>query len=402
MAGFPSLTPRGNYSPRKMPSLTTCACLGLSVYLSLLCGSLAQEYALEVLVVLDGPSQLRWSAKAQAAGNTVQEEAPSVMFEVNKLFRRMANQGADISVRLVDNAIFYTREHILSGKDLHKKDGETYVDPKKAQEVFKDWVKGKTFDIAIFIPGYAFLNDNLPGSATLDTVCEKGVSVINPTYDTAMLSSIAHELGHSLGLRNDGDGNNCKSNDGYIMASKQIPSHENYMTWSKCSVDLLKKKLPTKKCLAPADNTEEITAARFGHIVNVDEICMRAGSKYISRFAYKNGDYSNLCRVIACETSLKIETERKKFLIIPYGKNTKFEATYTNIRPLPGMHCGWGKTCNKGLCVKDDTVKQTWNAQCPFGDSPYLEGDIKTCREVKDKDKCKEDDYRSICCQSCA
>ncbi|GFO16244.1 hypothetical protein PoB_004274900 [Plakobranchus ocellatus] len=126
-----------------MPSLTTCACLGLSVYLSLLGGSLAQEYVLEVLVVLDGPGQLRWSAKAQTAGNTVQEEAPSVMFEVKKIFRRMANQGADISVRLVDNAIFYTDEAILNDNVLREKDKETCIDPHEAFSVFGDWVKGK-------------------------------------------------------------------------------------------------------------------------------------------------------------------------------------------------------------------------------------------------------------------
>ncbi|GFO22730.1 A disintegrin and metalloproteinase with thrombospondin motifs 5-like [Plakobranchus ocellatus] len=385
-----------------MPSLTKCACLGLSVYLSLLCGSLAQEYVLEVLLVLDGPSQARWSAEAQAAGNTVQEEAESAMLEVNKLFRRMATQGVDIAVRLVDNAIFYTDEAILSDKILHEKGKETYVDPHEVLKVFNDWVKGKKFDVALFIPGYIFLDDSPAGLATRDTVCRKGLSVVNPTYDTSMLAIIAHELGHNLGLRHDGEENDCKGDDGYIMAPMHSSSHKNNLTWSSCSVDVLKTRLPTKTCLDPADNTEDVEAARFARIVDADEICVRADRKYVSRFAYKDGDYSNLCKELSCETALKIKTEKKKFLFITYREDTTFTAEWTNIRPPPGLQCASGKSCNKGHCVKDKSVKQSWDAKCPFGDSPYLEGDIKTCKDVKKKDKCKLSNYRSVCCRSCA
>ncbi|GFO16245.1 hypothetical protein PoB_004275000 [Plakobranchus ocellatus] len=149
-----------------------------------------------------------------------------------------------------------------------------------------------------------------------------------------------------------------------------------------------KDKFTHKECLDPADTTEEIEVAlaQYARIVDADEICMRADRKYVSSFAYKDGDYRNLCRELACETSLIIKTEKIKFWFITYSEETTFSGKWTNIRPLPGMQCGSGKSCNKGHCVKDKSIKQAWDAKCPFGDSPYLEGDIKTCKDVKKKE----------------
>ncbi|GFO49060.1 A disintegrin and metalloproteinase with thrombospondin motifs 18 [Plakobranchus ocellatus] len=384
-----------------MPSLRVFTCVVLSMYLSLLFGCLAEEYVLEVLLVVDGPSQARWNAVAKAAGTTVKKEAESFMFEVNKCFRELTSQGVDIEVRLVNNSVFFTSEAILGDDFLYRKKGKTYINHTEVLTPLKEWTKGKQFDIAIFIPGHTFLDRDVAGVAIINHVCKRsGISIIKPTYNTFMTQTIVHELGHNLGLRHDGEGNDCGGDAKLFMAPTISRVSYEHISWSSCSADVLRKNLKKKKCIKSTDRTKAIKAARFGRILSADELCKRLDRKHVSRFAY-NHDYSNICEKLPCEKSLKITTTKKKLWFITYDEDTKFSGVWTNVRVPPGMQCGSGKSCEKGRCVKDRSVTKSWNTKCPFGDTPYLEGDIKTCQDVKKKKKCDLNGYRRACCKSC-
>ncbi|GFO49062.1 hypothetical protein PoB_007556700 [Plakobranchus ocellatus] len=163
------------------------------MYLSLLFGCLAKEFVLGVLLVIDGPSQARWNAVAKAAGTTVKKEAESFMFEVNKCFREMTSQGVDIELRLVNNSVFFFSESVLDDNFLYKKDEETYIDRTEALPAFEEWAKDKKFDVAMFIPGYVFLDQDKAGRAKINTVCKtSGVIIVKPTYNTFMIQTMAH------------------------------------------------------------------------------------------------------------------------------------------------------------------------------------------------------------------
>eukprot|EP00058_Branchiostoma_floridae_P014216 XP_002599704.1 hypothetical protein BRAFLDRAFT_70384 [Branchiostoma floridae] len=92
------------------------------------------------------------------------------------------------------------------------------------------------------IEGNEFISDNNDTEKTLHNFCMAPVSgmcsedrscSLNEDSGLGSAFLLGHEIGHNLGMRHDGDQNNCADGQ-FIMATHTGPGH---MEWSPCSAD---------------------------------------------------------------------------------------------------------------------------------------------------------------------
>ncbi|CAL1533054.1 unnamed protein product, partial [Lymnaea stagnalis] len=84
-------------------------------------------------------------------------------------------------------------------------------------------------------------NTNVMGYAYIGDVCKQtGISVVEATTDYRAAMQGAHVLGHSLGSKHDGDGNNCDPNQEYLMSPNKHPATKNKWFFSSCSANQIK------------------------------------------------------------------------------------------------------------------------------------------------------------------
>ncbi|XP_044245639.3 A disintegrin and metalloproteinase with thrombospondin motifs 13 isoform X3 [Ursus arctos] len=184
-------------------------------------------------------------------------------------------------------------------------------------------------------------NRKVRGVTQLGGACSSSWSCLI-TEDTGfdLGVTIAHEIGHSLGVEHDGaPGSGCEPS-GHVMASQDAAPAGGDLSWSACSRRQLLHLLSTGRAHCMRDPPEQ-QAGAAGHppqaqpglLYGADEQCRVAfGARAVAcTFAREHLD---MCQALSCHTD-PLDQSRCSRLLVPL---------------LDGTECGVQKWCSKGHC----------------------------------------------------
>lgn len=209
---------------------------------------------------------------------------------------------------------------------------------------------------------------DIAGYAYQGGICQpESISVVEESLNFISHTVAAHELGHSLGAKHDGNENTCRAYDHYIMeatSSAQGGSKAgNPWRFSSCSKNEMENLLSTldsnrTNCLKRRDysgtlpNLARYITSDIGQQYNIHQQCahiMRNSQSYACMNNFNN-DFSTICTGMWCFNPI---SGSSCDLVVPFD--------YTA--------CGTGKWCVNGECRADSNAP-TEPENCLFGNYP--------------------------------
>ncbi|CAF2760536.1 unnamed protein product [Rotaria sp. Silwood2] len=199
-------------------------------------------------------------------------------------------------------------------------------------------------------------------------------SIIQEDLNSFMVTiTVAHELGHNLGLNHDEIENKCNdSRFRYIMSPKNMNTADRRQVsyFSECSINQLNDFVDTttttcwtNKIVNIQNDTKlakirNITSLKLGQIINIHQQCqLQYGPQSIPfiSITYNSKNHSlyeeNICNQLRC-----FKTPEDEYMYWQYGA-------------FDGTPCGENRICYQKQCVStNQTMKQTDLDICPYGD----------------------------------
>jgi len=334
---------------------------------------------------------------------------------MNMMYRSITSLSYTIHIRLTAIIVSETASASPWTETIRKSSSggkPDTVDAVFALLKLKMWVKENTailppYDHVMLFCGYDLTTATdgnvvagLSGTGVLCLKNGRASSIVEDMGGFQCVKTAAHELGHNMGAKHDGDGNNCDYLDGYIMS----PGNHNYTErnklngwrFSACSVNYFNifftETLKTpggSRCLYQTETIRSevpsVASLMPGQIYGADEQCRQifGPRSYVCRTLLVN--VSNFCPAMWCKD-------------VSRGGNV-----CTKIVAARGTTCGNKRWCTAGQCVYDRSAPLVPD-NCPLGDSPRELVNGKNCLEyLKDiSARCHNSVFRSLCCSACA
>ncbi|XP_069039637.1 A disintegrin and metalloproteinase with thrombospondin motifs 13 isoform X2 [Lepisosteus oculatus] len=179
-------------------------------------------------------------------------------------------------------------------------------------------------------------NKQVRGVAQLGGACSSGWSCVI-TEDTGfdLGITIAHEIGHSLGISHDGPGTSC-SGSGFIMAADGGYNSVD-LAWSPCSREQFLSFASAEQagCLSDLPLQEAgLQDWKPGLYYGADDQCRIAFGSEARACTFRHGGI-DMCRVLSCHVTPNDHSSCSR-LLVPL---------------LDGSECGPNQWCLKGRCV---------------------------------------------------
>nr|XP_061818785.1 A disintegrin and metalloproteinase with thrombospondin motifs 2-like [Nerophis lumbriciformis] len=288
----------------------------------------AEVFNIEVLLAVD------YSVLLFHGQEHVQRYLLTLMNIVNEIYQDHS-LGANINVVLVRIIMLSpskSQELISVGnaqKSLENVCGWSYFQQ-------RDQDHDQQHDHLVYLSRREFGPSGMQGYAPVTGMCQMHQScvlVIEDGFSSAFVA--AHEIGHVLGMKHDGEENECDDDVllGSIMSPRVQASFYRYH-WSRCSWSELHKHLPIYDCLRddPFSPDWPIPPLLPGFQYSMEQQCgFDFGPGYGTCNAYPN---LQPCQQLWCSDS-----------------NNPFFCRSKKGPPLDGTPCGQGKHCYRGLCI---------------------------------------------------
>ncbi|XP_076322583.1 A disintegrin and metalloproteinase with thrombospondin motifs adt-1-like [Tachypleus tridentatus] len=195
------------------------------------------------------------------------------------------------------------------------------------------------WDYAIMLTGLDVFKDGnkkVIGLAWVNGMCRSEYSCSiseGGTFEAGFV--IAHEMGHSLGVQHDGDGNSC-NRDEYLMSPK---TGAGKVKWSTCSNSYMKTFLGQGwgNCLKddsspPSAGLNHQANGLPGQQYSLKQQCQLALGSDHTPFQTSEAPFNNVCKELWCRRLSWAQAAHPA---------------------LDGSPCGNGKWCQEGRCVSN-------------------------------------------------
>ncbi|XP_039260459.2 A disintegrin and metalloproteinase with thrombospondin motifs 18-like isoform X1 [Styela clava] len=176
------------------------------------------------------------------------------------------------------------------------------------------------------------------GLAQIGGMCtQSGSCTINEDMGLGLAFTVAHETGHSFGMKHDGQGNSCGKRDGHIMSSA-LNTLNGVFTWSSCSRKSMAQFFKTARshCLDDGDN-------EFPNVTLPEKL---PGEKYSANQQCKlqYGRSAKLC-------NSRYQNNMNLVCKLLWCRNEDGVCETKYMPAAEGTTCGMRRWCRRGVCV---------------------------------------------------
>uniref|UniRef100_A0A2C9LZU3 Peptidase M12B domain-containing protein n=1 Tax=Biomphalaria glabrata TaxID=6526 RepID=A0A2C9LZU3_BIOGL len=259
-----------------------------------------RDYYVDVVALIDR-LRFEWFLKQakndyKTARRNIQEYYAMVFSGVNMLYKGINHPNYTIHIRLCKIFIF---EAPTAANFFSKYASDGKINARLALEALEKIVQGAGkpivgyYDHVILFTGFDLfgnessgkINYAIVGITNQKAMCRKDGSSCAVIEDRRVtyLKTVAHELGHSLSAKHDGDGNSCSKFDRYIMSSGEL-------TYA----------------IEASDDIPDVSNKLLGQFIKPNQQCqLKYGNASYYCKGEKNTNIEDICHSLYCRDPLK-------------------------------------------------------------------------------------------------